>query len=92
MKSSLKRPQSSLNGTRKSRKSEFESTHTRKSKSRSKSARKNKKSKRRVSIAGSDDQDDYFDRLSKPIDHTETKKRILREEKEKIEMNLTRNS
>lgn len=69
------------------------SVHQKRSKSRSKSAKKHKKSvKRRGDSLESDEKEDYWDRMSKPVDHTETKKRILREEKEKREMNLTRNS
>ena len=70
-------------GNRKSRKTAFETTQRNKSKSRSKSTKKNKKNRDTI---GSDE---VYDRLSKPVDHTATKKRILKEEKEKLEMSLT---
>lgn len=51
----------------------------------------NKSVKRRGDSLESDKKQEYWDRKSKSR-HTQTKKRILREEKEKREMNLTRNS
>ena len=72
----LKRSQTSTMGHRKSRKTALELTQKRASKSRSKSARKHKKSIKRRYSEGSEE---VINRLSQPVDHTETKKRIERE-------------
>lgn len=62
-------------GNRKTKKTAFETTQRNRSKSRSKSTKK--RNKNRDSIGS----DEVYDRLSKPVDHTATKKRIIKEEK-----------
>ena len=74
-----KRPQSTNLGQRKNRKSFADKIR---SKSRSKSAKKQRQ--RGTSV----ESDEIYNRLSKPVDHTATKKRILKEEREKLEQSM----